>query len=124
MLRCAAVPEGELPELMARYCDGDQAAFRALYAAVAGRLLAYARSFVTDRATAEDVLQRAFLKLHGARSTYVRGADPLPWLYTITHRVCLDELRSRQRARRVFEPAREDAPAAEPRATLDGKSEA
>lgn len=115
--------EPELAELMGRYCDGDQAAFRALYQAVAGKLLAYARSLMGNRAAAEDVLQRAFLKLHGARSSYVRGADPLPWLYTITHRVALDELRSQKRSRRVFEPEREEAPV-EPRAGLDGKSEA
>jgi RNA polymerase sigma-70 factor (ECF subfamily) len=116
------VSEPELAQLMGRYCDGDQAAFRALYDAVAGRLLAYGRSLVGNRAAAEDALQRAFLKLHGARASYVRGADPLPWLYTIMHRVCLDELRAQQRSRRVFEPEREEAPV-EPRAGLDGKSE-
>jgi RNA polymerase sigma-70 factor (ECF subfamily) len=116
------VPEAELAELMARYCGGDAEAFRVLYAAVAGRLLAYAKTLVGDRATAEDVLQRTFLKLHSARATYVLGADPLPWLYTITHRLCLDELRSRKRARKVFEPEREEAPV-EARATLEGLPE-
>jgi RNA polymerase sigma-70 factor (ECF subfamily) len=86
-------------ELMGRYCDGDVEAFHALYRAVAPRLLAYLRGLVGERAAAEDLLQQTFLKLHEARAVYVRGADPVPWLYTIAHRTCLDELRRRKRAR-------------------------
>jgi RNA polymerase sigma-70 factor (ECF subfamily) len=93
----------DLGDLMARYCDGDEAAFRALYAALAPRLLHYARSLVGDRAAAEDVLQRTFLKLHLARHTYVRGADPAPWLFTIVRRLCLDEYRERARNRSALE---------------------
>jgi RNA polymerase sigma-70 factor (ECF subfamily) len=85
--------------LMARYCDGDAAAFEALYAAVAPRLFSYLLSLIGERATAEDLLQITFIKLHESRAVYVRGADPLPWLYTIAHRTCLDELRRRKRSR-------------------------
>jgi RNA polymerase sigma-70 factor (ECF subfamily) len=89
----------QLPELMARYCEGEAAAFRALYAALAPRLLAYLIGLVGERPTAEDLLQLTFLKLHEARPIYVRGADPVPWLYTIAHRTFLDEVRRRRRAR-------------------------
>jgi len=109
---------------MGRYCDGEDAAFRALYDATAARLLHYARAMLGDRAAAEDVLQRVFIRVHGARASYVRGADPVPWLYTIAHRLCLDELRRRRRARQVFEEQRsDDRPAAEPRAGLTGDAE-
>jgi RNA polymerase sigma-70 factor (ECF subfamily) len=84
---------------MGRYCAGDASAFHALYARVAPRLLGYLVSLVGERATAEDLLQLTFLKLHEARDLYVRGADPLPWLYTIAHRTFLDEMRRRRRAR-------------------------
>src|SRR5579859_4879396 len=86
-------------ELMGRYCDGEVAAFHALYAALAPRLLGYLIGLIGDRAAAEDLLQQTFLKVHEARGVYVRGADPVPWLYTIAHRTCLDELRRRRRAR-------------------------
>jgi RNA polymerase sigma-70 factor (ECF subfamily) len=85
--------------LMERYCDGDAAAFAQLYAAVAGKVLAYLVGLAGDRATAEDLLQLAFLKLHQARGSYVRGANPVPWIYTIAHRTFLDEARRRKRAR-------------------------
>ena len=63
-------------------------------------MLAYlAGLLLGDRAAAEDVLQQAFLKVHEARSTYVLGANPIPWIYTIAHRTCLDELRRRKRTR-------------------------
>lgn len=85
-------------QLMERYCDGDASAFRALYALVAPRLLGYLVKMARERAVAEDLLQHTFLKLHRARAAYVRGADPLPWIYSIAHRTFLDETRRRKRA--------------------------
>jgi RNA polymerase sigma-70 factor (ECF subfamily) len=84
---------------MGRYCDGDTSAFHALYAALAPRLLGYLRGLIGERAAAEDLLQLTFLKLHEARHLYVRGADPVPWIYTIAHRTFLDETRRRKRSR-------------------------
>jgi len=86
-------------QLMGRYCDGDAQAFHELYRALAPRLLGYLTGLCGDPATGEDLLQLTFLKLHTTRSAYVRGANPLPWLYTIARTVCLDELRKRRRAR-------------------------
>jgi RNA polymerase sigma-70 factor (ECF subfamily) len=108
-------------ELMGRYCDGDGAAFHALYARVAPRLLGYLVSLIGDRATAEDLLQHTFLKVHQSRSAYVRGAAPLPWLYTIAHRTCLDEMRRRKHARVKLARGSDTIP--EPRADLDGMAE-
>lgn len=111
---------GTEADLMARYCDGDRAAFDALYAAVAPRLYGFVARMVGDRALAEDVLQETLIKLHQARSLYVRGADPLPWIFTIARRTALDELRKRKRARvRLVDG--EAVP--EPRADLAGAPE-
>jgi RNA polymerase sigma-70 factor, ECF subfamily len=85
--------------LMGRYCDGDARSFHRLYALVAPKILAYLVGLTGDRALAEDLLQHTFLKLHQARSSYVRDANPVPWIYTIAHRTCLDELRKGKRAR-------------------------
>ena len=89
----------DLAALMARYCDGEAKAFEALYAAVAPRILSYLAGIVGERATAADLLQQAFMKVHQNRSSYVRGANPVPWIYAIAHRTCLDELRRRKRAK-------------------------
>lgn len=87
---------------MQRYVDGDALAFRKLYTLVAPQLFAYVRVFVRDRALGEEILQQTFLKLHKSRTSYVSGADPLPWLYAIAHRTCLDELRRAPRAGRIW----------------------
>lgn len=86
-------------ELMARYCDGEVAAFDELYAGLAPRLLGYLRAMAGDRSTAEDLLQLTFMKLHQGRAAYIRGANPIPWLYTIAHRACIDDMRRRRRSR-------------------------
>ena len=89
----------EAAEVMDRYCRGDAAAFHRLYQLLAPRLLAYLMGLVRDKAAAEDILQLTFLKIHEARATYIIGANPIPWIYTVTHRTCLDELRKRKRSR-------------------------
>lgn len=88
----------EPPELMARYCDGEANAFRELYALVAPRLHGYLLKMAKSRALADDLLQQTFLKVHRARGTYIRGADPVPWMYAIAHRTFLDEVRRGKRA--------------------------
>src|SRR5262245_50348264 len=82
---------------MGRYCDGDPAAFHRLYALLSQRILTYLLGLTCDRSAAEDLLQQTFLKLHQARSVYVRDANPIPWIYAIAHRSALDELRKRKR---------------------------
>ncbi len=89
--------------LMGLYCDGDASAFRALYAALAPRLLGYLVRMTRDRAVADDLLQQTFFKVHRARAAYVRGADPVPWIYAIAHRTFLDEVRRGKRVAAVTE---------------------
>jgi len=108
----------EAAEVMARYCRGDAAAFHRLYALLAPRILAYLTGLLGDRAAAEDMLQLTFLKVHEARSTYVLGANPIPWIYTIAHRTCLDEIRKRKRSR--VRLSKDGQPAAEPAAHITG----
>lgn len=86
-------------ELMARYCDGDASAFRELYADVSPKLYGYLVKMSRSRALADDLLQQTFLKIHRARAAYVRGADPLPWIYAIAHRTFIDEVRKGKRAK-------------------------
>jgi RNA polymerase sigma-70 factor (ECF subfamily) len=89
----------EASEVMSQYCAGEQAAFHRLYALLAPRILAYLWGLIGEKPAAEDLLQQTFLKVHEARSAYVRGANPIPWIYTIAHRTCLDEMRRRKRSR-------------------------
>ena len=109
----------EAAEVMARYCRGDAAAFRQLYTLLAPRILAYLTGLLGDKAAAEDMLQLTFLKVHEARGSYVLGANPIPWIYTIAHRTSLDEIRKRKRSRVRLNKEGEGA-AAEPAAHITG----
>lgn len=108
-------------QAMERYCAGDAAAFHRLYNMLAPRIVAYLRGLIGDRAAAEDLLQHTFLKVHEARGAYVRGANPIPWIYTIAHRTCLDELRKRRRSR--VRLTSDGTLAAPPRADITGTAE-
>jgi RNA polymerase sigma-70 factor (ECF subfamily) len=108
----------EAAELMASYCRGDAAAFHKLYAMLAPRILAYLTGLLGDKATAQDALQLTFLKLHEARSSYLIGANPIPWIYTIAHRTSLDEIRKRKRSR--VRLSKDGELAAEPAAHITG----
>lgn len=90
-------------DLMAAYVDGEPRAFERLFERYATRLHGFfARSF-RSRATADDLLQTTFLKVHAARATYERGRSVRAWLFTIAARVRVDELRKRNRIERPDE---------------------
>jgi RNA polymerase sigma factor (sigma-70 family) len=107
---------------MMRYCvDGDAGGFVALYEIAAPRLFGYVLALIRDRALAEELLQQTFLKLHQSRGAYVAGADPIPWLYVIAQRTCIDELRRTKRTRRT--QSRDPGDVEEAPAALDGAAE-
>lgn len=78
---------------------GSDAARKELYDRYAGRLLAICMRYVGDRATAEDLMHDAFLKIFGAFDRFAyRGPGSLrAWIERITVNVALEWLRSRNR---------------------------
>jgi RNA polymerase sigma-70 factor, ECF subfamily len=84
-------------QLMARYAEGDDVAFRQLFAVLAPKVRAFfLRSFI-DPSVADDLTQTTFLKLHRARATYSADRPLDPWVFTIAASVRRDELRRRYR---------------------------
>ena len=79
-------------QILAEGCrKGDDMARKELYDRYAGRLLSICMRYAGDRATAEDLLHDAFLKIYGAfdRFTY-RGTGSLrAWIERITVNVKL-----------------------------------
>ncbi|MFO0745475.1 MAG: RNA polymerase sigma factor [Myxococcota bacterium] len=82
---------------MERYADGDDAAFGALYDALAPRLATVLRRRVKDPELVAEVMQHTFLQIHRARASYIRGASVFPWAFTIARRLVLSEFRKRKR---------------------------
>ena len=104
--------------ILAEGCrEGDGAARRELYDRFAGRLMAVCMRYAGDRATAEDLLHDAFLKIYGAFGKFsYRGPGSLrAWMERVTVNVALEWLRGRNRLGMTeLDEGRVAAPVAEP----------
>ena len=96
----------------------DSAARRAAFEQHRGRLWGVAYRMLGSRADADDMVQEAYLRWHGAAANDdVR--TPQAWLVTTTTRLCIDRLRQRRAEREAYvgpwlpEPLIEDEAAAD-----------
>jgi RNA polymerase sigma-70 factor (ECF subfamily) len=88
-----------IDEAMGRYAQGEAAAFDVVYDEVAPRLERFLRRHLRDRAAIEDLIQQTFLQMHGARGSFIIGAEVLPWAFAIARRLMIDSGR-RSKTRR------------------------
>ena len=72
---------------------GDREAFMQLVRVHQAGVRAFAHGLLGDRALAEDVAQEAFLRAWRGLEKFRGEAAFATWLYTITRRVALDEVR-------------------------------
>ena len=77
--------------------DGDESAFDQLFHRWAGPLLRYMERMVGDAATAEELVQEAFFRVHKARDRYEPTARFSTWLYRIATNLALNELKRPRR---------------------------
>jgi RNA polymerase sigma-70 factor (ECF subfamily) len=86
-------PDGELEALMVRYQEGDFAAATALIHRLSPRIHRFFAVQFTSRASADDLLQETWLRIHEVRHTYRPGEPVLPWLYAIARHIRVDHYR-------------------------------
>jgi RNA polymerase sigma-70 factor, ECF subfamily len=87
---------------MARYADGDGAAFGDLYDGLSPVLMAYLCRRTRNRETAEDLLQETFLRIHRHRGRYKPSNPVLPWAITIAVRLLMNRVRHDRNAQQLF----------------------
>jgi RNA polymerase sigma-70 factor (ECF subfamily) len=93
--------EERIDDLVDRAREGDHAALGALYDRLAARLYRFAYFRLGNRADAEDLTQRTFLKMIEALPRYQRRGIPFEaWFFRIARNGLVDLLR----ARRSHEP--------------------
>jgi RNA polymerase sigma-70 factor (ECF subfamily) len=85
-----------LEAAMLRYAQGDNSAFREVYAQLAPRLHGFCVRLCTGSAEADDLLQETLLKLHRARAAYRPEANPLHWAFAIARCAYIDRLRRKK----------------------------
>ena len=108
-------------QILAEGCGrGDNAARRELYDRYAALLLGLCQRYVGDRATAEDVLHDAFLKIFGAIGRFrYRGEGSLrAWMERIAVNTALEHLRRESRALPAAAEPSDDEVARIPREVL------
>ena len=78
---------------------GELSAFDVLFERWGARLQRYLERLVSDSATAEELVQEAFLRVYRAREGYLAGSRFSTWLYRIATNLALNELRRPRRRR-------------------------
>jgi RNA polymerase sigma-70 factor (ECF subfamily) len=79
--------------LMARYQQGEVAAFAELVARHEKKLWNFIRRFVADGTAAEDLLQEVFLRVLRSAAEWQPSAKFSTWIYTIARNLCTDSAR-------------------------------
>ena len=98
-------------QLMLAFRAGDEEALSALYRRWAGPVQRFLERMVHERATAEELMQETFVRVHGARDRYAADARFSTWLFRIARNLALNELdRARNKAAHLSTdtPARND----------------
>ena len=84
-------------ELLDRYAQGDEAAFREIVSRYKDSLYVFLRHFLTQQDLIDDVFQETFLQLFTSRDSFDTSRPLRPWLFTIAANKAKDALRKRQR---------------------------
>lgn len=84
-------------QLLARYRDGDIAAFESLIHRYRNELFHFLIRFSGNRALAEDVFQETFLQVHLSADSFDTSRRFKPWLFTIAANKARDQLRKKSR---------------------------
>ena len=88
-------------ELLDRYCEGDEGAFKEIVDRYKNGLHAFLRKFLNRHELVEDVFQETFLQLYSSRESFDRSRPLRPWLFTIAANKAKDALRKAQRTAAV-----------------------
>lgn len=88
--------------LYERLLDGEMRAFDALYERYERPLFGFIRRYVADTAQAEEIFHEAFLAVLRERRKRPSLTSFRPWLYRVTRNLCLNRLRSEDRAAKAL----------------------
>jgi len=88
-------------ELMQRYVEGDEAAFREIVNRYKNSLYAFLKQFLSQSDLVDDVFQETFLQLFTSRESFDLNRPLRPWLFTIAANKAKDALRKAQRTNAV-----------------------
>lgn len=80
-------------QLMKLYQNGEDSAFRVLYDRHSSKVYGFLNKRIRDKEKVAEIYQEVFIKLHRSKDLYKSDLPLLPWIFTVTRSVMLDELR-------------------------------
>lgn len=80
-------------ELMVMYQNGTEKAFQILYGRHSSKIFSFLKKRIKKDEQVTDIYQEVFMKIHRSKQLYNKTLPVLPWLFTITKSVMLDELK-------------------------------
>lgn len=90
-----------LEALMTQLIEGERQAFDPLFSALWPPALRYAQHLLGDAAAAEDVAQRALMRMFEEAPGYRRGTSVLAWVLSLTFWEARTERKRRSRSKSV-----------------------
>ena len=100
-------------ELMVMYQNGNEMAFRILYERHSSKIYGYLRKRTKEVEKVPDIFQEVFVKIHRSKHLYNKSLPVLPWLFTVTKSVMIDQIRKNKNKNFAAEVDLENIPALE-----------
>lgn len=90
-------------ELMLRYQKGSEEAFRSLFERHKGKIFTFLLKKTNSETLASELTQEVFMKIHKSKSLYQKKFPVLPWFFTITRSVMIDNFRQHSKSKLVYD---------------------
>lgn len=84
-------------QIMTLYQNGSETAFQCLYDRHSGKIYAFLKKRISNQEKVNEIFQEVFFKIHRSKHLYKNSFPVLPWIFTITKSVMIDELRKEKR---------------------------
>jgi RNA polymerase sigma-70 factor (ECF subfamily) len=88
-----ALHDARVNAAMHRALSGERGAFDSVCRLLSPRLRPFFRRRIPDKGVVEDLVQETLLRVYDARSRFAKGADVMPWVFTIARRLLIDRAR-------------------------------
>ena len=80
-------------ELMVMYQKGSESSFQVLYSRHSSKIYGFLKSRIRHSEKVGDIFQEVFVKIHRSKHLYNGSLPVLPWIFTVTKNVMIDEIR-------------------------------
>ncbi len=110
-------------ELMVMYQNGAENAFQELYARHSSKIYGFLKRKIYQAEKVTDIYQEVFIKIHRSKHLYNKSFPFLPWIFTITKSVLIDEIRKDKKSKLTVDFDIEQIPAVQNTLSFISESE-